>query len=193
MPDNRLVVFVKNPISGQVKTRIARTVGDTKAVEVYQHLLRYTQAVVQQFWGQCVVYYGDFVNPDDGWNGYKKYEQTGHDLGERMLNAFREQFGAGAQKVVIIGSDCLAITPEHIDQAFEVLDTRDVVIGPATDGGYYLLGMTKLHPFLFNDMPWSQPELGLRTELSLGQHGLSFQRLDQLTDIDEWSDYEAYL
>lgn len=95
--------------------------------------------------------------------------------------------------MVIIGSDCLTITPKHIDQAFEVLDTRDVVIGPATDGGYYLLGMTKLHPFLFKDMPWSQPELEQRTEPSLGQHGLSFQRLDPLTDIDEWSDYKAYL
>lgn len=98
MPDNRLVIFVKNPISVQVKTRIARTVGDSKAVEVYQHLLQYTQAVVGRFSGRCVVYYGNFVNPDDGWNGYKKYEQTGHDLGERMLNAFQEQFGRVLKK-----------------------------------------------------------------------------------------------
>lgn len=188
----KLIVFVKNPTPGQVKTRIARTVGDRKAVEVYQHLLRYTQTLVHGLHNQCVVYYGDFVNSDDGWNAYKKYQQAGNDLGERMLNAFRDQFQAGAQKVVIIGSDCLDITSEHINQAFETLDQCDVVIGPATDGGYYLLGMTQLHPFLFEAMPWSHPELRQLTELSILQHGLTFSRLEELNDIDEWTDYEAY-
>ncbi|GAB2595028.1 TIGR04282 family arsenosugar biosynthesis glycosyltransferase [Spirosoma areae] len=192
MPSEHLIVFVKNPVPGQVKTRIARTVGDDKAVAVYRHLLRYTQQVVQDFSGHCVVYYGDFVNPDDGWNGYAKYAQTGVELGERMLNAFREQFTLGAEKVVIIGSDCLTITPGHLERAFRALDATDVVIGPATDGGYYLLGMNHLRPFLFEQMPWSQPELYQLTELAILQHELSFARLDELTDIDEWTDYEPY-
>ena len=192
MPAKHLIIFVKNPIAGQVKTRIARTVGDEKAVDVYRHLLAYTQELVQSFTGQKVVYYGDFLNPDDGWNGYKKYTQTGSDLGERMLNAFREQFSEGAQKVVIIGSDCFDITPDHLERAFRALAVADVVIGPATDGGYYLLGMSQLYPFLFANMPWSQPELCQLTELALFQHGLTFERLDELTDIDEWVDYERY-
>lgn len=193
MAADHLIVFVKNPVPGQVKTRIARTVGNDKAVDVYQHLLRYTQDVVRSFEGQCVVYYGDFVNPDDGWNGHQKYQQTGTDLGERMGNAFWEQFTAGAEKVVIMGSDCLDITPVHVKQAFEKLDIADVVIGPATDGGYYLLGTHQFHPFLFQDMPWSQPELCQLTERAILQHGLTFVRLDELTDIDEWTDYESYL
>ncbi len=192
MPPKHLIIFVKNPVAGQVKTRIARTVGDEKAVAVYQELLAYTQKLVGSFTGHTVVYYGDFLNPDDGWNGYKKYTQTGSDLGERMVNAFREQFSAGAQQVVIIGSDCFDITPDHIARAFHVLDVADVVIGPATDGGYYLLGMNQLQPFLFENMPWSQPELYQLTELALLQHDLTFERLDELTDIDEWADYERY-
>lgn len=193
MAVEHLIVFVKNPIPGQVKTRIARTVGDAKAVEVYQHLLRYTQQLVSAFPGRCVVYYGDQINPNDGWNSYAKYSQIGTDLGERMLHAFREQFAEGATTVVIIGSDCLTITPDHLQQAFDTLATTDVVIGPATDGGYYLLGMNALYPFLFQNMPWSQPDLCQKTEQAIGQHGLTFTRLEVLTDIDEWADYEPYV
>ncbi len=198
MPADHLIVFVKNPIPGTVKTRIARTVGDERAAAVYRHLLAYTQQLIEPLTCHRVVYYGDFINPDDGWNGYEKVLQTGHidrsnDLGERMLNAFREQFARGANKVVIIGSDCLDIRTGHIRQAFQALNAADVVIGPATDGGYYLLGMSALHPFLFADMPWSQPELRQLTELAILQNGLTFERLDELTDIDEWSDYEPYL
>jgi len=190
MTDQHLIVFVKNPIPGTVKTRIARTVGNDRAVEVYQHLLRHTQEIVTQLPQNRVVYYGDFINPDDGWNDYSKHLQTGNDLGQRMLNAFREQFSSGASRAVIIGSDCLTITPDHIRRAFTALDQTDIVIGPATDGGYYLLGMKQPHDFLFTDMPWSQPQLRQRTELAIGQHNLTFEQLDELTDIDEWADYE---
>ncbi len=193
MAENTLIIFVKNPIPGTVKTRIARTVGDERAVDVYQHLLRHTQAIMRQLTCRRVVYYGDFVNPDDGWNGYGKQLQSSGDLGQRMQEAFGEQFAQGADHVVIIGSDCLTITPDHIEQGFKALDEADVVIGPATDGGYYLLGMKQLHPFLFDDMPWSQPELGQLTELAIRQKGLTFERLEELTDIDEWADYENAL
>lgn len=193
MPAEHLIIFVKNPVPGQVKTRIARTVGAAKAVDVYQHLLCYTQQLIQSFSGKRVVYYGDFVNSDDGWNAYDKQLQTSGDLGERMVNAFQEQFAAGAEKVVIIGSDCLAITPDHLTQAFTALNTADIVLGPATDGGYYLLGMKKVQPFLFQDMPWSQPELRQLTEQAILQRGLTFAPLETLTDIDEWSDYEPYV
>ncbi|MDB5239508.1 MAG: glycosyltransferase [Spirosoma sp.] len=207
MAENTLIIFVKNPIAGTVKTRIARTVGNERAVEVYQHLLRHTQAITRPLTCRRVVYYGDFINPDDGWNGYEKQLQSGRNLGERMREAFREQLESSKQvhpdrvnpdrvnpdRVVIIGSDCLGITPGHIEQAFLALDKVDVVIGPATDGGYYLLGMKKLHSFLFDNMPWSQPELRHQTEQALLEHGLVFERLEQLTDIDEWVDYENAL
>ena len=198
MAENALIIFVKNPVPGTVKTRIARTVGDERAATVYRHLLQHTQKIVRQLTCHRVVYYGDFINPDDGWNGYDKRLQHGSDLGQRMLTAFEEQFQQGADRVApdrvfIIGSDCLTITPDHIERGFAALNEADVVIGPATDGGYYLLGMKQLHPFLFENMPWSQPELRQLTELAILQNGLTVDRLEELTDIDEWEDYERAL
>lgn len=193
MAENTLIIFVKNPVPGTVKTRIARTVGDERATDVYRHLLRHTQDITRPLTCHRVVYYGDFINPDDGWNGYEKQLQSGRDLGERMLTAFREQFGRGTKHLLIIGSDCLEITADHIERAFAALNQVDVVIGPATDGGYYLLGMKQLHSFLFENMPWSQPKLRQLTELALLQHGLTVERLTELTDIDEWADYENAL
>jgi hypothetical protein len=191
MAENHLIIFVKNPISGTVKTRIARTVGDEKAVQVYQHLLAYTQQMAQSLPYYKVVYYGDFINPDDGWNAYHKRLQSEGDLGQRMLGAFKGQFQDKAGKVVIIGSDCLDITSDHIQLAFRALDQADVVIGPATDGGYYLLGMKQPHSHLFANMPWSQPELRRLTELAILQNGLTFERLAELSDIDTWEDYQT--
>ncbi len=193
MPENTLIIFVKNPLPGTVKTRIAQTVGLERAARVYAHLLDYTQGITHQLTCHRVVYYGDFINPNDGWNGYAKELQSGGDLGKRMLTAFGEQFERGGHRVVIIGSDCLTITPDHIDRAFMALNDADVVIGPATDGGYYLLGMKELHPFLFENMPWSQPELRQLTERAIQKNGLTTQLLDPLTDIDEWADYENAL
>ncbi|ARK09933.1 TIGR04282 family arsenosugar biosynthesis glycosyltransferase [Fibrella sp. ES10-3-2-2] len=190
MATHHLIIFVKNPIPGTVKTRIARSVGNDKATEVYRHLVHYTQQITRYGPWEKTVYYADFINPNDGWSGYGKALQAGQDLGERMANAFRDRFAAGAEKVVIIGSDCLTLTEEHLFTAFQALDQADVVVGPAIDGGYYLLGMKRFHQALFDDMPWSQPELRLLTEQAALQQGLTFERLEELTDIDEWSDYE---
>jgi rSAM/selenodomain-associated transferase 1 len=191
MTQNHLIIFVKNPIAGQVKTRIARTVGNEKAVAVYQELLHHTQSITKPLSDRKTVYYGDFINPDDGWNEYnKQLQRSPADLGERMQAAFEHEFSAGADRVVIIGSDCLALTTEHIHLAFDALNRTDIVIGPATDGGYYLLGMKQPKSFLFENMPWSQPELFQLTELAILQNGLTVELLETLTDIDEWADYQ---
>ena len=189
MPTHHLVIFVKNPIPGTVKTRIAKTVGAEKATQVYRHLVQYTQQMTRYCSWEKVVYYADFINPNDGWSGYQKAQQVGADLGQRMERAFREQFTAKAKRVVLIGSDCLAVTNAHLARAFAALDTTDVVIGPATDGGYYLLGMKQVHHELFTDMPWSQPGLLAETTRVLDHNQLTYSLLDTLDDIDEWADY----
>lgn len=192
-----VIVFVKNPVEGRVKTRIAATVGHAQAVAVYKELLAHTHRLI----GQLVraapplahfrvnVYYGDEVNPSDLWNDLpvRKVLQVGQDLGERMKNAFAEEFEAGAQQVLIIGSDCLSIKFKHIKNAFDELSTHDVVIGPATDGGYYLLAMKQLHETLFENKPWSQPTLLKETLQDLQQQKVAL--LEPLTDIDTWEDY----
>lgn len=194
MPRAALIIFVKNPIEGNVKTRIAKTVGHTKATEIYRELLDYTRSVTETLpvGGYTkTVYYGDFINENDLWNGWFKALQPDGDLGTRMKQAFREQFEKGSERVVIIGSDCLELRSQHLEEAFQSLQTNDVVIGPSTDGGYYLLGMSRLHEVLFDEMPWSQPILMEKTTAALQSKKLTCHLLPPLTDIDEWDDYVA--
>ena len=194
MPLAALIIFVKNPIEGQVKTRIAKTVGHAKATEIYRELLGYTRDVTESLPAEIyakTVYYGDFINENDLWNGWSKALQPEGDLGTRMKHAFREQFELGASNVVIIGSDCLALQSRHLEEAFRRLQTEEVVLGPSTDGGYYLLGMNQLYEELFDDMPWSQPELMEKTKAALESKGRRYSLLEPLTDIDKWNDYVA--
>ena len=192
MPRTALIIFVKNPIEGNVKTRIAKTAGHARATEIYRELLAYTRSVTEKLPADDytkTVYYGDFINENDLWNGWSKALQPEGDLGTRMKQAFCEQFEKGAEKVVIIGSDCLELQPQHLQEAFQALQSSDVVIGPSTDGGYYLLGMSRLHEVIFDAMPWSQPTLMEKTTAALQSRKLSCYLLPPLTDIDEWDDY----
>ena len=193
-----LIIFVKNPVEGQVKTRVAASVGHTKAVEVYVELLKHTRNVVSEILNRAdsrrfrvSIYYGDYVNTADLWDelNVQKYLQTGNDLGERMKNAFANELAAGAASVVIVGSDCLELKPAHLETAFGALANADVVIGPALDGGYYLLGMNELQPFLFENKPWSQSNLLEVTETELTKKNVNYQLLEPLSDIDTWDDY----
>ncbi len=193
MPLPALIIFVKNPIEGKVKTRIAKTVGHSKAVEIYRELLEYTRKTAEALPAESyvkTVYYGDYINYDDLWNGWQKAIQPQDgDLGDRMKQAFREQFARGASHVVIIGSDCLDLKSQHLQAAFQRLHQHEVVLGPSTDGGYYLLGMNRLYEVVFDNMPWSQPDLMEKTEAVLAQNNISYDLLEALTDIDEWEDY----
>lgn len=194
MPLPALIIFVKNPIEGNVKTRIAKTVGHTKATEIYRELLEYTRNVANNLPATDytrTVYYGDFINENDLWNGWAKALQPEGDLGTRMKQAFREQFDQGASRVVIIGSDCLELSAHHLEEAFLKLHTREVVLGPSTDGGYYLLGMNQLYEEVFDNMPWSQPDLLNQTKRALEIAGRNYGLMEPLTDVDEWEDYQA--
>lgn len=201
-----LIVFVKNPIPGKVKTRVAATVGDEKAVTVYLELLKHTKAVITKWLAEpeekaqkrAVIYYGDYINPNDLWDDayfLKKLQVSSPDLGRRMQAAFEEELTSEAARAVIIGSDCLALRPTHLAAAFERLNENDAVIGPADDGGYYLLGMKKLLGFLFENKSWSQPSLMEETVAELNRQGQSqdvpytYHLLETLSDIDTWEDY----
>lgn len=193
-----LIIFVKNPVEGQVKTRVAASVGHPKAVEVYIELLEHTRNIMAELIKiadlrrfKVNVYYGDFINEDDLWTelDVQKYLQTGADLGERMKNAFANEFAQGAASVAIVGSDCLALTENHLKAAFMALDKVEVVIGPALDGGYYLLGMNQLQSALFENKSWSQSTLLKETKAELKAQKTSYELLETLSDIDTWDDY----
>ena len=153
MTKNLLMIFTRNPELGKVKTRLAKTIGNQKALEVYKFLLDKTKEVTQQVTADKAVYYSVKIRENDIWDAtvFQKYQQYGDDLGERMQNAFEDAFKNGYEKVAIIGSDLFDITPNHIQTAFDKLDTNDVVIGPAEDGGYYLLACKKVHPKVFKN------------------------------------------
>ena len=111
----------------------------------------------------------------------------------RMEAAFQEAFDAGANKVLIIGSDCPELSGEILEQAFELLDQHDFVLGPVPDGGYYLLGMRHLEPAVFRDIVWSTETVGAKTLEKIADLGKTVVLLPMLDDIDEAEDWKAYL
>ena len=188
--DRQLIIFIKNPVLGSVKTRLAATVGAERALEVYLKLLTITRHAASGAPCEKYLYYADAVETEDEWDNatFHKRLQRGDDLGERMHNAFADVFAGGAGKAVIIGSDCPEMRAGIIDDAFKALETADVVIGPATDGGYYLLGMKKIVLELFLDKQWSTSTV-LRATLSDAERlGLRVHQLPTLSDLDDEAD-----
>ena len=153
---NLLLIFTRNPELGKAKTRLAKTVGDETALEIYKFLLQKTRDISSKVNVDKAVYYSVKIRKNDIWDEsiFQKHQQVGEDLGIRMLNAFKNGFDAGYQKVMIIGSDLYDLSSENIQKALLELDSNDVVIGPALDGGYYLLGMNSLQENIFKNKNW---------------------------------------
>ena len=183
-----LIIFVRNPVLGKVKTRIAASIGDNKALAVYKHLLQNTKDMVSELDVIKHVFYADELNQNDLWNGNEKHQQTGDGLGQRMKNAFKYLFEKGYTKILIIGSDCYELTSDILHSAFEKLDHSATVIGPASDGGYYLLGMRSPYLFLFDNIKWSTDIVFYQTLGIIRENNLSLSLLPQLTDVDEAKD-----
>ena len=185
-----LLLFTKNPELGKCKTRLAKTIGDVKALEIYIKLLEHTREIVIPVDVDKFVFYSENVEKEDDWDNavFQKRVQNGDDLGQKMQNAFRELFQLNYDSVCIIGSDCYELNSETINQSFIALESKDVVIGPTYDGGYYLLGMKKLHAALFENKNWSTETVYSDTITDFEQLGLSYSNLVKLTDIDEEKD-----
>jgi hypothetical protein len=187
-----LVIFVRNPVLGQVKTRLAKDIGDERACAIYLQLLDHTLKITRSLSFRKFIYYADEVSDYDLWSvpGYTKRMQHGNDLGERMLNSFKELFEQGFTRIVIIGSDCLQLQTENLQEAVTLLESNTAVIGPASDGGYYLLGLTKLYPDLFVNKPWSTNQVFTKTIDDFNNQGISYALLEELSDIDDITDLE---
>jgi rSAM/selenodomain-associated transferase 1 len=188
---NILIIFAKNLVHGKVKTRLASSIGVDHAFAVYKELLYRTKSIVQNVNADKIVYYSDQVELTDIWDDrFLKAKQQGLDLGERMRNAFNDSFQRGYSKAVIIGTDCPSLNKHIIQAAFEDLDHKNVVIGPAYDGGYYLLGMKVLYEDLFQNVAWSTKTV-FETTITISKHfNLTYSVLPLLHDIDEERDLE---
>jgi len=190
MSETLLIIFLKNPVLGKVKTRLAATIGADKALEVYQLLLERTQEITEQLPFDKVVYYSDAIMVDDIWhqNLYKKEVQQGNDLGEKMQQAFAQGFAQGYKYICLIGSDCYELSDEVITDALEKLQTVDLVLGPCLDGGYYLIGLKTLHPEFFQNKKWSTDSVLQDTLQDAKNKKITFALLPTLTDVDEEKD-----
>jgi len=196
MGEENLIVFVKAPRPGAVKTRLAKAIGEFEAAAAYGRLV---ETLLNQLRGLrelelCFC-------PDDAagevrhWlkKGWSSHPQGGGDLGERLHSAFQRVFQAGAKRVVIIGSDCPAISVEDIREAWDGLRSHDVVLGPATDGGYWLIGLRQLQPDLFRGVRWSTENVFPETMQRAQDAGLSVRLLRELADVDTDRNWSAFL
>jgi rSAM/selenodomain-associated transferase 1 len=186
--NNLIIIFTRNPELGKVKTRLAKTIGDQGALNVYRYLLEHTQKTIRDINADKAVYYSVKIRDNDIWDKtiYNKYQQEGEDLGQRMLHAFDNGFKNGYEKIVIVGSDLFHLEPKHLEEAIEKLEANDVVFGPAEDGGYYLLGMKQLHVNLFKNKAWGTSTV-FRDSLNDLKNESVFL-LEQLNDIDVFDD-----
>ncbi len=187
-----LIIFVRNPELGKVKTRLAATLGEDKALEIYQQLLMHTWDITKNIAAEKYVLYADEIRETDMWKeaGYHRLLQMDSDLGEKMLAAFKMVFDKNNSKVIIIGSDCIELTAAIIQEALLQLNINDVVIGPANDGGYYLLGMKKLHIEFFFDKQWSTDKVYSATITDFKKAGLLYFELPVLIDVDTEEDWQ---
>ncbi|MBA2562097.1 MAG: TIGR04282 family arsenosugar biosynthesis glycosyltransferase [Chitinophagaceae bacterium] len=185
-----LIIFVRNPVLGKVKSRLAETLGAENAVKIYKKLLQHTHDITKDIVAEKYIFYADYINNDDIWENeiYYKERQSGLDLGERMKNAFELLFDKGYKEIIIIGSDCYELKAEILLTAFDRLRNVDIVIGPATDGGYYLLGMNILIPQLFESKNWSSNNVLSETITQINTYNYSLYRLQTLNDVDEEKD-----
>ncbi|MFC1892751.1 TIGR04282 family arsenosugar biosynthesis glycosyltransferase [Chloroflexota bacterium] len=193
-----LVIFARYPEKGRVKTRLAKTLGAEKATEFYrlcaEHLFRETEKLPPEI--ERYLYYDGVENEKElrEWAGgsLAYCAQVAGGLGQRLENAFSAQFSWGAERVVAVSSDVPDISSSIISEAFRLLEGHEMVIGPCHDGGYYLIGMNRMHREIFKGIPWSTGRVYAQTLAKINQLAISLRRLPRLRDIDTGDDFQQW-
>jgi len=189
-----ILIFVRAPEAGRVKTRLAAEIGADAALRVYRRLAEHAVAEARAV-SAGVALRIHFTPRDAGdavrrWlgGGAEYVAQAGGDLGARMHAAFEAAFAAGHSRVVIIGSDLPGLTAELLRDAFHQLDDHPAVLGPARDGGYYLLGLRQMVPQVFRGIAWSTGEVFAATAERLATLGITPALLPEMADVDVAAD-----
>lgn len=192
--DNALIIFIKNPVEGNVKTRLAKDIGHPHALMIYKYLLAHTRNISSCVPANRLLFYDDRPVRDE-WSEYKfeKFSQSGENLGSRMFNAFQTAATKKNNRIIIVGSDCIQLTAELINTAFNYLEHNDFVIGPAKDGGYYLLGMKYPEERLFINKRWSTHTVFSDTLQDIKEMSKTVSVLPVLSDIDTSADLNKEL
>lgn len=189
---NALGVFVRMPEKGKVKTRLAATMGEEKALAVYISLLSHTLSTVSEIRAPITLFYeGGLPSSKERNSAFEYCPQITGTLTEKLSHAF-ELLLTKTEKAVIIGSDCPDISSTILQESFSTLNTHDIVIGPATDGGFYLLGLKKFNQHLFDNIEWSSSTVLSQITSNMVNSKLTFKLLETLSDIDIEKDWKAY-
>ena len=196
MPDSLLIVFVKAPRPGEVKTRLAADIGPEAACGAYHSMVRHLWRHIGGVRPVQLRFAPDDASAElDPWlqPGWGMRPQGPGNLGQRLSTAFAEAFREGFTKVAVIGSDCPEVTRDDIENAWDRLDHHDLVVGPASDGGYWLLGLDRHHPELFQGIAWSTDKVLTQTLARAESLRLKTCCLRTLTDVDSAEDWKRFL
>lgn len=185
---NALIIFAKNPVIGKVKTRIGLVLGDEKALEIYRSLLDGIYCETKSLSQNKFLFLSDNTDRNLFDTGFEQRVQDGKELGEKMHNALDSVFMEGFLKVILIGADVPGLNRDIINEAFEKLDCFDIVIGPAMDSGYYLIGMNEPDFSLFKNMEWGNEMVLSQTMYRIKEKAKSYYLLKELNDIDTIED-----
>lgn len=188
-----LIIFTRYPEVGKTKTRLIPALGEAGAAKLQQKLTEYTVQEASKVAVNCRIYFsGGNQELMREWLGdsYAYYPQSEGDLGEKLIAALEETCSENVEKVVIIGIDCPDLNADLIKQAFSELSDKDVVLGKAEDGGYYLIGLRDCIPALFQGITWGTDQVLQQTVAIAEKLGLEMSFLPMLNDIDTPEDLE---
>jgi len=210
MIKKRLIIFTRYPVPGKTKTRMIPALGEQGAADLHSRMTEYTllnllilccdqsleiaiyysggDRALMQTWLDPVISSFWVNHPHLTINPISYHAQVGEDLGERMQRAFADSFNHKIEKMIIIGTDCPDLNQNIIEEAFLALNSQDVVLGPASDGGYYLIGLSQFFPMLFNNIDWGSDRVLAQTRSIIEQEKLSVYDLPVLTDVDRPDD-----
>lgn len=190
-----VIVFCRAPIPGKVKTRLAQSIGDFAASEIYKATAEYVVWNVRSAGLPVAIFVAENLHADrmQSWLGGEQHSQFGENLGDRMEHAVREMSRHGYHRFIIVGTDVPFLDASHIRGAASALDQHDVVFGPAHDGGYYLIGMNGVKSELFREIPWSTPEVLPRSSEICALHEWKVFLLPTVRDLDTVDDLNAVM
>ena len=199
---NALIIFIKNPELGKVKTRLAATIGNEKALAIFRRLLENIHSKSKLIKADKLLFCSTFIDQDDIWENdifHKKLQNQSPDLGQRMLSAFMEAQDLGYSKALIVGSDIYEVSTEILQNGFELLEDTETVIGPSHDGGYYAIGFNfeKIHSFdflqhIFLNKTWSHENVAQQALDVINSYSYTCNFLPTLSDIDTEEDLKNF-
>ena len=185
--------MLRAPVAGAVKSRLAKSLGAQAALRSYRQLVEF---LLHGLGHSCPIHIHH--TPDNAiemknWLGdaYTYFSQVGGDLGERLIHAMELEFTGGVTKLIFLGGDCPYVDRARLDDAFRALEECDVVLGPATDGGYYLIGLKQRLPWLFRGIPWGREGVLSSTLAKCVELGLECSLLPEESDVDDLANWEV--